>query len=83
MLYRITPLNLAAFILVVLGIYDYATNVNGDGLGGTVFLMSLVYVLIILVIDLLLQKFIKTLKWLLVIELVLVFLLVYWVWGGF
>jgi hypothetical protein len=82
MKYRITPLNLISLIGVIAGIYEYATNANSDGLGGTTLAMFLGLVLIILVIDLLIQKIIRSYKWVLILESIIAAFIIWRIFGG-
>jgi hypothetical protein len=83
MKYRITPLNVLAPIGVIVGIYDYSTNANSDGLGGTALAMFLGLVLIQLVIDLLIQKMIKSYRWVLILESIIAAFIIWRIFGGF
>jgi hypothetical protein len=82
MKYRITPLNVLAPLGVIFGIYDYSTNVNSDGLGGTALALFLGLVLVMLVIDLLIQKMINSYRWVLILESSIAAFIVWRIGGG-
>ena len=63
MKYTITPLNVLMLIFLIKVIYGYATMRHDDGLAATSLVFAIAAALVVLLVDLAIQKFVGTYKW--------------------
>jgi hypothetical protein len=78
MKYTITPLNVLMLVFLIKVIYGYATMTHDDGLAATSLVMAIAAALAVLLVDLAIQKFVGTYKWIFIIEIILGAVLLFW-----